>query len=133
MFILLIYTSDIYISHLCLSITELHLVLLPVVLFFQTLLKARISGPTADQGTDSLGSQILASRACLSFPQRSLGLHAPLLKIDKLPLSVSPPVDSNCEDNDQYLTLFDDNPEGESVLLTPRSMLRMRVEKAELP
>lgn len=52
---------------------------------------------------------------------------------EKLPLSAPPPFEDIEEDeNHQYLTLFDDHPEGEVVLITHCSIPRMRVEKGEL-
>lgn len=45
---------------------------------------------------------------------------------DKLLLSFPPPFKDTKEDeNHQYLTLFDDNSEGEGVLITSHSILRM--------
>lgn len=52
---------------------------------------------------------------------------------DKLPLNAPPPFKSICEkDNHHYLKLFDDRPKRDGIMISPRSILRMRVEKAEL-
>lgn len=52
----------------------------------------------------------------------------------KLPLSAPPPFEStNEEGNHIYLNLFDDHPKVDGILITPSSILRMRVEKGELP
>lgn len=47
----------------------------------------------------------------------------------------APPVFEDIEDDDEqhYLTLFEDHLEGEDVLMAPRSALIMRVGKEELP
>lgn len=54
--------------------------------------------------------------------------------IDKHPLSASIPFKSTHEeDHHQYLTLFDDDSEGEEILISSSSFLRMRIENWELP
>lgn len=48
---------------------------------------------------------------------------------DMLPLNAPSQFEStNEEDNAQYLTLFDDHPDEEGILITSRSILRMRDE-----
>lgn len=45
-----------------------------------------------------------------------------------------PPFEKNEEyENHNYIILFNDHPKGEGVLISPRSIQRMRVEKGELP
>lgn len=52
---------------------------------------------------------------------------------DKIPLSAPPPLEStNEEDHHQYLTLSYDHLEGDGILIIPRSILLMRVDKSEL-
>lgn len=53
---------------------------------------------------------------------------------DKLPLSTPPPCEDTEDDkNHEYLSLFDKHTKGEGLLIAPRSILRMRVKKGELP
>lgn len=37
------------------------------------------------------------------------------------------------DEDHHYITLFEDYPKGERVLIAPRSIMRMRVERKELP
>lgn len=60
--------------------------------------------------------------------------EGPWEAINKLPLSTPQSFEDTKEDeNHQYLTLLNDHPEGEDVLIIPRSILRIRVKKGELP
>lgn len=44
------------------------------------------------------------------------------------------PFESMDEDkHHDYQTLFGDHPEGEGIIVDPRSILRMRIEKVEVP
>lgn len=53
---------------------------------------------------------------------------------DKLSLSAPRPIKrANEEDNHHYLMPFDDHPEEDGILTNPRSIMKMRVEKGELP
>lgn len=57
------------------------------------------------------------------------------MAVDKLPMSAPPPFRSTDEeDNHHYLALFDDHLKGDAhgILINPRSIPRMRVEKGEL-
>lgn len=53
---------------------------------------------------------------------------------DKLPFSAYIPFESTYEkDHHNYLTLFDNHAKGNAILIGLRSVLRMRMEKDDLP
>lgn len=52
---------------------------------------------------------------------------------DRFPLSPSFPFESTDEeDHHPYLTLFDDHPQGERILVSPHKLFSMRIEKGEM-
>lgn len=52
----------------------------------------------------------------------------------KLPCAASPPFEDNEKyEGHHYISLFDDHPKEEGVLISPESILRMRMERGELP